>query len=161
MTNPNEFYTTVGDPSRLFYRHQLSLWILKNNHCRRHLPRSCQDKKGTDCQSGNFYSFFWVWNNLDAQQNFIAVSKEIHTHGCYHNKDFRSCIIFLPSSSRCEQSSFSGSSHEKQLKNGNYASCVDRILVPRQDPRLWIDRVAAFGIPAFIALSLVSDLTAV
>lgn len=152
MTNPNTFYMT-GHPSCLFYHHQFSLWILKNNHCLRHFCLLCQDRKGADCQLGNFYSFLLVWNNLNVQQNFIEVSKEIYTQGCYCNKDFRSRVIFSPSSSRCEQSPFSGSSHEKQLKNEKYTSCVDRILVPCQNSRLWIDRVV---LPSEFRLSLLS-----
>lgn len=141
--------------------HQLSLGILKNSQSLRQLYLLCQDQEGTALSIGSFlFTSIRSEQFSHVQQNFIEVSKEIYTQGCYRNKDFRSCIRFSLSSSRWERSTFSGSSHERQLKNEKCASSVDRSWVPCQNSPVRIDSLLAFGIPAFIALSLLSLLTA-
>ena len=142
------------------YHCHLPVWILKNSCGLRHFSLFSQDRRGTDCRLGNFYLFLSVRSNLSVEQNVREVAKEMYAQGCCHNKDFRSRIIFSPSSPRCGQSTFSGSSHGKQLKDEKSTSCVDRPRVPCQNSRPGADGGLAFSTLVFMGLR-VSVLTAV
>lgn len=93
----------------------------------------CQDKKGAVL---SIRSLLFTSISLEqfshVQQNSIAISEKIAPKAATM-KDFRSCLFPPLSSSRWEHPAFSGSGHEKQLKDEKCASSVDRTRLPCQN----------------------------
>lgn len=132
ISNPNKFCMKIGHPS-IYLITTNCLMESKGESQLKAVLTLCQDKKGTALSIGSLlFTSISLEQFSHVQQNSIARSEKICTQGCYHERFQK--LPFPPlSSSRWEHPAFSGSGHEKHLKDEKCASSVDRTRLPCQN----------------------------